>query len=302
MIKTEPELEVLRYVNKISSEAHKLVMTKVRPGMFEYQAEAIFQHYCYYAGGCRHCGYTCICTSGQNSAVLHYGHAGAPNNRLIKEGDMLLFDMGSKYCGYVADITCSFPANGKFTKLQAAVYSAVLRASCAVLAAIKPGVSWVDMHKLSNKEMLLGLKEAGILTGNVEDMMKANLGAVFQPHGLGHLMGKDVHDVGGYLESHPPRIQLPGLRNLRTARVLQAGMVLTVEPGCYFIDLLLDAALKDAVQAPFLVAPMIEQLRGSGGVRIEDDIVVTETGHEMLTKVPRTIEEIEEFMSQKKSA
>ncbi|XP_046661345.1 xaa-Pro dipeptidase isoform X2 [Homalodisca vitripennis] len=299
VIKTSLELDVLRYVNKISSDAHKLVMNRMQPGMYEYQAEAIFQHYCYYTGGCRNMGYTCICTSGHNGSVLHYGHAAAPNNKRIQNGDMLLFDMGAKYCGYVADITCSFPASGKFTKLQAAVYNAVLAARNAVLAALKPGVNWVDMHLLANKEMLTSMKGSGILTGNIDDMMKANLGAVFQPHGLGHLMGKDVHDVGGYLSNDPVRPKLPGLRNLRTARVLRAGMVLTVEPGCYFIDTLLDTALKTPAHSRFLVPEMIEQLRGSGGVRIEDDVVITETGHENLTQVPRTIEEIEAFKENK---
>jgi len=301
VIKTELELTVLRYVNKVSSDAHKLVMRSMKPGMYEYQGEAIFQHYCYYTGGCREVGYTCICTSGHNNSVLHYGHAGAPNNKLIQDGDLLLFDMGGKYAGYVADITVTFPANGKFTKTQAAVYNAVLDARNAVLHAVKPGVSWVEMHKLSNRTMLSALKDAGILTGDVDLMMKANLGAVFQPHGLGHLMGLDVHDVGGYLPEHPARVNLPGLRNLRTARILRAGMVLTVEPGCYFIDMLLDAAMKDHYQSKFLVPTMIDQLRGSGGVRIEDDIIITETGYELMTQVPRTIEEIEKFISDKKA-
>ncbi|XP_054278394.1 xaa-Pro dipeptidase [Macrosteles quadrilineatus] len=300
VIKTPLELDVLRYVNKVSSDAHKLVMRNMKPGMYEYQGEAIFQHYCYYTGGCRDVGYTCICTSGHNNSVLHYGHAGAPNNKQIREGDMLLFDMGGKYCGYVADITVTFPVSGKFTELQRAVYNAVLAARDAVLDAVKPGVSWVEMHKLANRVMLSGLKDSGILTGDVDLMMKANLGAVFQPHGLGHLMGCDVHDVGGYLPEHPKRVDLPGLRNLRTARTLQAGMVLTVEPGCYFIDMLLDSALKDPLQSKFLVPAMIAQLRGSGGVRIEDDIIVTEDGYELMTQVPRTVEEIEKFLAEKK--
>lgn len=144
--------------------------------------------------------------------------------------------MGGNYCGYAADITCSFPANGKFTEDQKMIYNAVLAARNAVMNAAKPNVSWTDMHLLANRIMLNALKEGNLLVGNVDDMMKAGLNEIFQPHGLGHLLGLDVHDVGGYLEGHPERSPAPGLRKLRTGRVLQPGMVLTIEPGCYFID------------------------------------------------------------------
>ena len=144
--------------------------------------------------------------------------------------------MGGNYCGYAADITCSFPANGKFTKDQKMIYNAVLAARDAVMNAAKPNVLWTDMHLLANKVMRAALKSGGLLVGAVDEMMKAGLNEVFQPHGLGHLMGLDVHDVGGYLPGHPERPSVPGLRKLRTGRILQAGMVLTIEPGCYFID------------------------------------------------------------------
>lgn len=144
--------------------------------------------------------------------------------------------MGGNYCGYAADITCSFPVNGKFTEDQKMIYNAVLAARDAVMDAAKPNVLWTDMHLLANKTMLISLKSGGLLVGDVDEMMKAGLHEVFQPHGLGHLMGLDVHDVGGYLPGHPERSSAPGLRKLRTSRVLLAGMVLTIEPGCYFID------------------------------------------------------------------
>merc|ERR1711936_444987 len=203
--KTPLELDVLRYASKISSLAHMHVMRTIKPGMKEYQAEATFLHHVYFYGGARHVCYNCIAASGRSGAVLHYGHAGAPNDQTVKDGDMLLFDFGAEYCCYCSDITCSYPANGKFTDKQKIVYNAVLRANRAVLAACKPGVVWSDMH----------------------------------------FMGCDVHDVGGYLEGHPERSSLAGLRSLRTARVLAAGQVLTIEPGCYFIDFLLDRALAD---------------------------------------------------------
>ena len=124
----------------MSSEAHIEVMKSVRPGMTEYQLESIFKHYCYYNGGARHMSYTCICGSGENGAVLHYGHAGAPNEKTIQDGDMCLFDMGCEYYCYSSDITCSFPSNGKFTPDQRMIYEAVLKANRAVMAACKPGI------------------------------------------------------------------------------------------------------------------------------------------------------------------
>lgn len=296
VFKNSYELDVLRYINKISSEAHKEVMRHIRPGMKEYQLESTFNHHCYYKGGARHTSYTCICGSGPNGATLHYGHAGAPNDKTVEDGDMCLFDMGGEYYCYTSDITCSFPANGKFTDKQKLIYQAVYNSSRAVMAAVKPGVSWVDMHKLADEVHLKELKAGGLLTGEIEEMMAARLGAVFMPHGLGHFMGLDVHDVGGYLEGNPDRPCEDGLKCLRTARVLAPGMVLTIEPGIYFIDCLLDNALKDPKLAKFLVPDKITQYRNFGGVRIEDDIIITNVGMELMTQVPRTIEEIEDIM------
>uniref|UniRef100_A0A2K5N9M5 Xaa-Pro dipeptidase n=1 Tax=Cercocebus atys TaxID=9531 RepID=A0A2K5N9M5_CERAT len=258
--------------------------------------ECLFEHYCYSRGGMRHSSYTCICGSGENSAVLHYGHAGAPNDRTIQNGDMCLFDMGGEYYCFASDITCSFPANGKFTADQKAVYEAVLRSCRAVMGAMKPGVWWPDMHRLADRVHLEELAHMGILSGSVDAMVQAHLGAVFMPHGLGHFLGIDVHDVGGYPEG-TERIDEPGLRSLRTARYLQPGMVLTVEPGIYFIDHLLDEALADPARACFFNLEVLQRFRGFGGVRIEEDVVVTDSGMELLTCVPRTVEEIEACMA-----
>ncbi|XP_070687898.1 xaa-Pro dipeptidase-like [Pempheris klunzingeri] len=296
LIKTDMELEVLRYTNRISSEAHKMVMKHVKPGQKEYEMESLFQHYCYNKGGMRHTSYTCICGTGSNSSILHYGHAGAPNDKTITDGDMCLFDMGGEYYCYSSDITCSFPANGKFTADQRAIYEAVLRSSRAVMAAIKPAVKWTDMHRLADRVHLEELVKIGILNGSVEDMLKVHLGAIFMPHGLGHLLGIDVHDVGGYPEG-VERIDEPGLRSLRMGRLVQERMVLTVEPGIYFINHLLDQALANPAQSCFINNQALARFRGFGGVRIEDDIAVTADGVELLTCVPRTVEEIEAFMA-----
>uniref|UniRef100_A0A669EB29 Xaa-Pro dipeptidase n=1 Tax=Oreochromis niloticus TaxID=8128 RepID=A0A669EB29_ORENI len=296
VVKTDMELEVLRYTNRVSSEAHKMVMKHVKPGKKEYEMESLFQHYCYTKGGMRHTSYTCICGTGNNSSVLHYGHAGAPNDKTITGGDMCLFDMGGEYYCYSSDITCSFPANGKFTPDQRAIYEAVLKASRAVMAALRPGVKWTDMHRLADKVHLEELVKIGILHGSVEDMMKVHLGSVFMPHGLGHLLGIDVHDVGGYPEGIE-RVDEPGLKSLRMGRLVQERMVLTVEPGIYFINHLLNQALANPAQSCFINNQVLARFRGFGGVRIEDDIAVTADGIELLTCVPRTVEEIEAFMA-----
>ncbi|KFB43452.1 hypothetical protein ZHAS_00011270 [Anopheles sinensis] len=297
VVKSPAEIEVLRYVARVSSEAHKAVMKAIRPGMYEYQAEAEFLRYSYAVGGCRHVSYTCICGVGTNSAILHYGHAGSPNDCAIRDGDMCLFDMGANYGGYAADITCSFPANGKFTDDQKLIYNAVLAARNAVCGAARQGVSWVDMHLLANRVMLEEMRKGQLLQGDIEEMMEAGLNAIFQPHGLGHFLGLDVHDVGGYLPHCPQRSTKAGINRLRTARTLKAGMYLTIEPGCYFIEPLLNKAYADPELSKFLVKENLDRFRNFGGVRIEDDVLITETGIENFTLVPRTVEEIEAWMA-----
>lgn len=293
VFKTDLELEVLRYVCKVSSEAHKEVMKRIKPKMKEYQLESIFQFFCSYYGGARFMAYTCICGSGKNSSVLHYGHSGEPNNKKMDDGDLCLLDMGCEYFCYASDITCSYPCNGKYSDQQKVVYNSVLEANLAVREALKPGVSWVDMHILAERKILESLKKAGLLIGDVDEMVENRLGAVFMPHGLGHFIGIDTHDVGGYLPGHPARSDKPGLKSLRTSRTMQERMCITIEPGCYFINALLEKAFKDEKLSKFLVKSEIDKYVNIGGVRIEDCVYVTKDGIEILSKVPRTIEEIE---------
>ena len=177
VFKTKREAELLRFVAAITSEAHMAVMQATRAGLTEYQMESIFKHWCYYYAGCRHSSYTCICASGHNGSVLHYGHAGEPNAKTIGAGDMCLFDMGSEYECYGADITTSFPEGGKFTPKQLVIYHAVWAAVRAVEDRIKPGVNWRDMQTLSYSIILTHLRDAGLLVGNIDDMMAVNLGA-----------------------------------------------------------------------------------------------------------------------------
>lgn len=298
VFKSELELEVMRYTNKISSEAHKEIMRRVKPGAYEFQMESIFHDYCYRLGGMRHMSYTCICATGDNAAVLHYGHAGAPNDKKLTESELCLFDMGGEYYCYASDITCSYPSNGKFTQKQKFLYETVLKSNRAALNATKPGVHYMDLHILSDRVMLEEMVKEGLLVGDVDEMLEHRVSAVFQPHGLGHLIGIDTHDVGGYNVEGTVRSTKPGLKSLRLNRVLEAGMVLTIEPGIYFIDYLLDQAFADPVVSRFMVRERLEEYRGCGGVRIEDNVYVSETGFELLTDVPRTVQEIETFMQQ----
>lgn len=295
-LKSEEEQRVLRYVARVSSEAHVYVMRTARAGMHEYQLESLFLHHCYMHGGCRFVSYTCICATGANAATLHYGHSGAPNNSLLLEGQLAMLDMGAEYACYGADISRTFPIGGRFSPDQRLVYEAVLAAQDAVFARLRPGVEWAEMHRLAERTILAHLTAGGLLRGAAEEQEEAQLGAVFMPHGLGHLLGIDTHDVGGF----PPgreRLAGPGISKLRMNRALEAGMVLTVEPGCYFIDCLLDAAAGDARQAPLLVPEALARFRGTGGVRLEDDVLITADGYDNFTVCPRSCEEVEAVMA-----
>lgn len=328
-VKTPAEIAVLRYAAKVSSEAHVSVMRLAQPGTCEYELEASFLHHVYAFGGCRHVSYTCICAAGPHASVLHYGalsffyyfffltfffssgHAGAPNDGVLSAGQLVLLDMGAEYCCYGADITRTFPCGGTFSPDASMVYNAVLSAQDYVFAAIRPGVEWSSCHRIAEAALLRGLTSGGLLRGTAEAQAAARLGAVFMPHGLGHLLGIDTHDVGGY-PNGTPRIEEPGIRSLRMNRPLLAGMVLTVEPGCYFIGQLLDGVLNDPTQSALIDWDALEargfytrprggaaagMVGGFGGVRLEDDIVVTATGFENLTACPRTVAEVEAVMA-----
>ena len=300
--KSPAELHLLRQVTEITSFAHAYVMRNFKPGMMEYQAESLFRHYCHYNYGCRLVGYTPICGCGPNASVLHYGHAGEPNDRPSVSGDLGLFDMGAEYYGYGSDVTCSWPVAGQFTPTQRVVAQAVYRAQVAVYQMMQPGVSWTDCHQAAEAAILQDLIQAGIVVvpphQTVDDLVELRLGAVFMPHGLGHFIGIDTHDVGGYLPGHPERSSLPGLKSLRTARILQENMVLTVEPGCYFIDHLLNEALADdSPLKSYLNGEALQPYRGMGGVRFEDVVQVTANGIVNFTLCPRTISEIESVMA-----
>ena len=255
VIKTGAEVEVMRHAARAAVAGIVAAMHAARPGCMEYQLEAEFLHTVYRDFGCRHAPYTPIVASGPNAAVLHYGHAGAPNDRQVGARDLVLMDCGAEYHGWDSDVTVTFPAGGAFDDDQRAVYEAVLAARAAVLGAAAPGVPWPDMHALAERAILARLAAAGFVTGDLEAAFEADVGALFMPHGLGHLLGLDTHDVGGYSPSASPRPSRPGACRLRTARTLAAGMVITLEPGCYFCAALLEPALE--VGNPFLNAARV---------------------------------------------
>jgi len=296
MIKTEKELKLLQFVNDVSSEAHLQVMKASKELEYEFQLEARFLAHCYEFGGCRNVSYTCICGCGSNSAVLHYGHAGAPNDRRMEDTDMCLLDMGAECHCWGSDITCSFPRSGSFTPKQRGIFETVQAMQFAVFDVLGPGIAWIDMHALVYRVMCEKLLALGLLRGSVDEMMDANVGAIFMPHGLGHFLGLETHDSGGYPRDgqRDPR---DGFRSLRCIRTMEPGMVITVEPGVYFIDPLLDKALSDPTLSQYFVNEVIKEYRGFGGVRLEDDVVITETGIHNMTHCPRTVEDVEAVMA-----
>lgn len=297
-IKNQMEIEILRYTNYVASNAHVATMRIAKNCQFEYNLEANFLYEIYNNGGCRNASYTSICACGPNGAVLHYGHAAAPNDRELSPGNLALLDMGASYHGYASDITCTFPISGNFSEDQKVIYQGVLNAQVAVMHIAQPGESWVRCHHVAQIEIIKSLIDVGILIGGTaEELAAKQLGAVFFPHGLGHLIGCDTHDVGGYISGTPVRPSEPGFRKLRTARNLEEGFVLTNEPGCYFIDVLLDKALADPDQSIHINNDILKRFRGFGGVRLEDDIVITKNGADNLTLCPRTINEIESVMN-----
>ncbi|SMO33045.1 aminopeptidase P family protein [Fodinibius sediminis] len=290
VFKTGWELDQMREAARVNNIAHRGVLETLEPGKFEYEMKAVFDYH-QIRNGLLQDAYNGIFATGRNSAILHY----VENNRQIKSEDLFLIDAGFEYNGYASDITRTYPASGTFTSRQAAVYDAVLEAQKQVIEAAKPDVKMEDIHVMAARLMMEGLRDAGIVSGSIDDLMEEDVFALFFPHGLGHFLGLDTHDVGGYPKG-VDRIERPGVKYLRTRRTLQSGMVLTVEPGLYFIPALLKPALEDEKMASFLNASILREMMEFGGVRIEDNLVITEEGYENLTDVPKERADIEKVM------
>ena len=293
--KTNEEIDLLKYLTKVTCDGHKEIMKKINENMIERDVENIFYRYIREHLYLRNHPYEHICGCGLNSATLHY----IENDQKLKKDDLILIDMGGTLSGYCSDITITIPVSGKFSEKQKDIYTIVYNANREVMKNCKPGVNWVDMHLLAEKVIIEGLQKSGLLKKDVpsETMVNKRVGYYFMPHGLGHLIGLNVHDAGGYLSFTPPRRKENGLNLLRSARNLSVGNIYSVEPGIYFIPFLLEKAFKDNDIKEYFIEEKVREYFDFGGVRIEDDILITEEGCVNLSEsLPRTVEEIEEFM------
>lgn len=263
--KSDHELAIMRQAAEISSKAHCQTMTVCQPEMMEYQLEAEFIYY-FMRSGSRSVAYNTIVGGGANACVLHY----VENDQLLKDGDLVLIDAGCELHNYAADITRTFPINGRFSEDQATLYQLVLDAQLAAIEQVKPGLDCHAPHRAAVRVLTRGLMDLGLLSGSsLDELIDNESYRQFYMHGTGHWLGLDVHDAGRY--------KING-----QSRPLEVGMVLTVEPGLYI------APDDDSVD---------ERWRGIG-IRIEDNVIVTGEGHEVITQdVPKTIAEIEQLMA-----
>ena len=265
LIKSAAEVRVMRKAGEISAAAHVRAMQECQPGRYEYHLEAAIQH-TFAEHGARFPAYNSIVGSGANACVLHY----TENASKMRAGDLVLIDAGCEYQGYAADITRTFPVSGQFSTEQRAIYDVVLEAQRAAIAKVRPGNTWNQPHDATVRVITRGLIKLGLLRGKERELIKAEAYRDFYMHRAGHWLGLDVHDVGEY--------RVDG-----RWRQLEPGMVLTIEPGIYIA--------ADNTKVP-------KRWRGIG-VRIEDDVVVTEQGCDVLTgDVPKRADEIEALMLQ----
>ena len=233
--------------------------------------------------------YSSIVGSGPNSAILH----GSPGHRVLRDGDLVLIDAGPEIRGYASDVTRTFPVAAAFSPLQRELYELVLAAQREAIAAVRPGVEYKQLHLRTAATIAQGLVDAGILRGAPEDLVAQDAHALFFPHGLGHMLGLSTHDCGGYLEGRVPEDRF-GLAWLRADLPLEPGYVVTIEPGIYFIPALLTDAERRERYRGSVVWERVDQLLDFGGIRIEDDVLVTENGCEVLSAaLPSDAGEIE---------
>jgi len=248
----------------------------------------------YLANGCE-LAFPIICSV--HGETLH-NHAHA---NLMKAGDVMVLDSGVETeRGYASDITRTIPVGGRFTAEQRVIYDLVLKTQLAAIAAIKPGVRYKDVHLLASRSFASGLKEIGLMKGDPAEAVAAGAHALFFPHGLGHMLGLDVHDLENVGEQHvgyEPGLERSGqfgLSYLRLARTLKPGFVLTVEPGLYFIPQLIDQWKADKRHAAFVNYREVEKFRNARGYRIEDDVLVTRSGNRVLgPPIPKKAEDVE---------
>lgn len=264
VIKTREEVDLLRRAVDITAEGHLAAIRAIRPGAYEYEIEAEIR-YVFRKSGSPRSGYPPIVASGANATVLHY----TVNNRRIEDGDLVLIDAGAEFGYYTGDVTRTLPVGGRFTDDQTALYQLVLDAQLEAISAIRPGAPFIEPHDRAVRVLTEGMVRLGLLEGEVDKLIEENAFKKFYMHRTSHWLGMDVHDAGPYKVADEWRRLAPG-------------MVMTVEPGLYI------AENAEGVDPRY---------RGIG-IRIEDDVLVTEHGSEVLSaRVPKTIDEIERFMS-----
>ncbi|HEX8354400.1 MAG TPA: Xaa-Pro aminopeptidase [Pyrinomonadaceae bacterium] len=265
LVKSDEEVALMQRSADIASEAHREAMRAARPGMREYEVDALIE-YVFRRSGAAAPAYNSIVGSGANATILHY----VDNDAELRDGDLLLVDAGAEYEGFASDITRTFPVNGRFTGAQRDVYQLVLDCQEECVRMVRPGVTLDEMHRRSVEILTEGLVRLGLLKGEPSKLIEGEEYKRFYMHRLGHYLGMDVHDAGAYhLDGEP--------------RPVEPGMVMTVEPGLYIAE--------DAEDIP-------DKYRGIG-VRIEDDVLVTADGYRVLTdKAPKQVEEIETLMAE----
>ena len=292
-IKTEEEIKQIEEAHKITAVMQITAMRKATAGMIESDLAGELEGIALKGSA----GVSFPIILSVHGEILH-NHS---HDNIMKNGDLLVLDCGAESrLHYAADITRTFPVSGKFSGKQNTIYNIVLNTQLKAISAMKPGVNYKDIHLLAAKEITEGLKEAGLLKGNTDDIVNNGAHALFFPHGLGHMMGLDVHDMEGLGEDYVgyddkvKRSDQFGLAYLRMGKALAPGMVITVEPGIYFIPALIHRWKTENRFMDFIDYNRLEDYMDFGGIRIEDDALVTESGHKVIGgKIPKTIAEVE---------
>jgi Xaa-Pro aminopeptidase len=297
-IKSDVEIAEIEDALAITDRMHRVCMAAARPGMRECEIAGMIQAIALSADRAQ--AYDPIVTI--HGEVLHnHSHDG-----ILEEGQLLLNDSGAESpLYYASDITRTCPVSGRFTSMQAEVYQLVLRMQLGTIGMIKPGISYREVHRGACRILAEGLRAMGLMQGNPSDAVDAGAHALFFPHGIGHMLGLDVHDmedlgdIVGYIHKEKRSGQF-GLNFLRLSRPLETGFVLTVEPGIYFIPALIERWQAERLHMEFLNYDEINAFRSFGGIRIEDNVLVTSTGARVLgPRIPKTIPEVEEACSEK---
>ena len=296
-IKSTQEIEEIKKAQHIAHQMHTTAMRMARPGVFEYEIAGTIEGIALAAGG--NISFPVILSI--RGEILHNHYHG----NMLKEGDLVINDSGAEnQMHYASDITRTFPVSGRFSGEQKDVYQIVLESQLAAIESVKPGVKFREIHLKAAQVIAEGLKELGLMKGNMADAVDQGAHALFFPHGLGHMLGLDVHDMEnlgedlvGY-DQQTKRSDQFGLAYLRLAKELQPGFVLTIEPGIYFIPALINQWRKEKICSEFINHDLVEKYLDFGGIRIEDDILVTETGSEVLGKaIPKLVEDVKKCVN-----